>query len=337
MRLAALALGTLLAQPSAAANAPIEDALVILAKKEGAVVFYGALTQAQLSAIAQRFETTYGIKVQVLRMESNALPSRILTEERSKPGSIDVVSDGGFQIDLLKRQGILAQYRPPENSALLPGTFDPQGFWSSVLVNTETIAFNPAKVKAAGLKSPVTWQDLARPQWHGQFGLFVGSYEWYAAMKRAFGAKGADDLMRAYAANKPHMLGSKAVGIRMIEAGDILAAPNMYGYEALNARRRGANVDFVNPAPTVIELYPVAVTNHAPHPNAARLVVRWWLSHDTQQWQKDELGRLSARKDIKNDPELLSPKARYIVSNPADSVDYNDDVKAFDAIFEIPE
>jgi iron(III) transport system substrate-binding protein len=260
-----------------------------------------------------------------------------LTEERSKPGSIDVVGDGGFQIDLLKRQGILAQYRPPENSALLAGAFDPDGYWSSVLVNTETIAFNPVKLKAGGLKSPVSWQDLALPQWRGQLGLFVGSYEWYAAMKRAFGAKGANDLMRAYAANKPQMLGSKAVGMRMIEAGDILAAPNMYGYEALNAKRRGANVDFVNPAPTIVELYPVAVTSHAPHPNAARLMVRWWLSRETQQWQKDELGRLSSRKDVQNDPELWNAKVRYVVSNPVDSSNYNDDVKAFNAIFAIPE
>jgi iron(III) transport system substrate-binding protein len=294
------------------------------------------MTETQLRAIADRFQTTYGIKVQMLRMESNALPSRVLTEQRGGRNAIDVVSDGGFQIDLLKRQGIFAVDRPPENKALLGGASDPDGFWSAVLINTETIAFNPARVKAAGIKPPRTWSDFAGPQWRGQFGLFTGSYEWYAAMRRAFGDKQSETMMRAYAANQPHMLGSKQVGISMIESGDLLAAPNLYGYDALNDKRKGAAIDFVNPDPTVIELYAAAVMKDAPHPNAARLMLRWWLSLATQEWQKAALGRLSPRKDVANDPELLNHNTHYLVSNPADGADYNDDVKAFNAIFDIP-
>lgn len=334
----ALAFLAVVARGSAdVSGGPVDDPqLIAAAKKEGTVVFYGVLTQTQLSAIAQRFEATYGIKVQMLRMESTSLPSRVITEERSKPGSIDVVSDGGFQIDALKRLGVLGQYRPPEDAALLAGTYDRDGYWSSVLVNTEVIAFNPARIKAAGIKPPRTWEDLAQSQWHGRFGLFVGSYEWYAAMKNARGTKETDELLRAYAANKPTMFGSKASGMRMIASGDILAAPNVYGYDALTDRRRGESIDFVNPTPTFIELYPVAIVAHAPHPNAARLIVRWWLSRETQVWQRDTLGRLSARKDVKNDPELLNPKVRYVVNDPSLGASYNDDVRAFNAIFGIP-
>jgi len=299
-------------------------------------VFYGALNQVQLSAVAQRFESTYGIKVQVLRLESTALPSRVMTEERSGRAGIDVVSDGGIQMDLLKRQGFFTQYRPPENAALLPGTFDSEGYWSSVIINTETIAFNPVRLKIAGIKPPRTWDDLAGKEWRGQFGLFVGSYEWYQALRRYYGQDRADGLMRAYAANKPHLLSSKQIGIQFIEAGDILAAPNMYGYDGLLEKRKGAPIDFVNPTPTFIELYPVAIMKDAPHPSAARLMVRWWLSLPTQEWQKEALGRLSPRKDAKNDPELLNGKVRYVVNNPTDSIYYNDDARAFNAIFDIP-
>jgi iron(III) transport system substrate-binding protein len=326
------------AQPAGAAPAsPVDDpALVARAKQEGSVSFYGALTEVQLRAIAQRFESAYGIKVNVLRMESTALPARVLTEERSGRHEIDVVSDGGFQMEALGRQGLLAVFRPPENADLIVGAVDPDGYWSSTVINTETIAYNPVRLRALGIKPPRTWEDLAGPEWRGRFGLFAGSYEWYAAMKRYYGQERADRLMRAYAANQPHMLGSKQSGISLIEAGDLLAAPNLYGYDALNEKRKGEPIDFSNPTPTFIELYGVAVVKTAPHPNAARLMERWWLSRDTQRWQRATLGRISPRKDVANDPELLNAKVHYAVSNPADAVDYDGDVKTFNEIFNIP-
>jgi ABC-type Fe3+ transport system substrate-binding protein len=122
----------------------------------------------------------------------------------------------------------------------------------------------------------------------------------------------------------------------LIEAGDIVGAPNLYGYDILADQRKGLPIRLVNPTPTVIEPYAVAVMTTAPHPNAARLLLRWWLSRDTQQWQKDELHRISPRKDVQNDRALLDPSVRYMVSNPAGSLDYGETVKAFNAILGIP-
>ena len=89
----------------------------------------------------------------------------------------------------------------------------------------------------------------------------------------------------------------------------------------------------VNPDPTVIEPLAVAVLAAAPHPNAARLFYRWMLTRDTQQWIVAELNRISARKDVKNNPVVWGPQIRFIVSNPADSVHYQDYVHDFNAIF----
>lgn len=336
-----LALGFLIASCcllAAANTAPIPDdsTLIAAAKKDGTLTLYGALTAVQLRAIAQRFETAYGVTVQVLRIESTSIPSRILTEERAGRDDADVVSDSGFEIDLLKRQGVLAQYRPPEDRDLLAGTFDPSGYWSSTLINTETIVYNPVQVQAAGLRPPRSWDDLAQKAWRGHLGLFAGSYQWYGALRRAYGASRADDLMAKIAANQPRMFGSKQVGMGLIESGEILAAPNLYGYDALNEKRKGQPIDFVNPAPTIIEPYVAAILKQAPHPNAARLFVRWWLSHGTQQWQREELGRVSARRDVTNDPSLMNARVKYEVSNPAESPHYGEFVKAFNRIFDIP-
>lgn len=339
LRILALAAAAATVAPPAAADlpSPVNDpALIAAAKKEGGLSFYGSMQLAQFKAVAGRFQETYGIPVDVLRLESTDLPARVTTEVRSGHAAIDVVSNSGFQMDLLKRQGFLAQFRPPEDAAMLPGTYDPEGYWSSALINTETIAYNPARLQAAGLKPPRSWEDLANPQWRGHLGLFVGSYEWYAALKKAYGQAKADALMRAIAANQPRMLGSKQLGITMIEAGDIWVAPNEYGYNALFEQRKGLPIDFVNPVPTVIEPYIVSVMKNAPHPNAARLMIRWWLSRETQQWAKDELGRISARKDVRNDPRLMGPDVKFLVSDPSGSPYYAEFVKAFNEFFSIP-
>lgn len=80
----------------------------------------------------------------------------------------------------------------------------------------------------------------------------------------------------------------------------------------------------------------IAILKTAPHPNAARLFERWFLSRDTQGWVRSELHRISARKDVTNDPRLLDRRVRYVISNPDDSPNAAALVKAFKAIFNLP-
>jgi hypothetical protein len=63
---------------------------------------------------------------------------------------------------------------------------------------------------------------------------------------------------------------------------------------------------------------------------------RWWLSRDTQQWFRQTLHRATARKDIQNDPRLLDPKVRYLISNPADSVNAPEQIRDFNEAFNRP-
>jgi iron(III) transport system substrate-binding protein len=322
---------------SAAASGP-DDALVAAARKEGAVVLYGSMTLPQMTELAARFKDKYGIPVRILRMESQELPARMITEERSGKYEADVMDEPGFQTDQLKRQGMLVQYRPPENADLIKGTVDPDGYWTSIFLNTEAIAYNPKKLQEYGLKPPTAWADFTKPEWRGRFGVFVGSYEWYAAMKRKYGDAGGDKLLKELAANSPRMLNTHVVGITMVESGDLAGVPNIYAYQAEEARRKGGSIAIANPDPTIVELHCIGIVKNAPHPNAARLLERWMLSPETQEWvaSLNGLGRIAARRDVQNDPAIWNPKVRYMISDPADSVNYAQDVTAFNAIFGIP-
>jgi ABC-type Fe3+ transport system substrate-binding protein len=194
---------------NATPSGPVDDrGLVARAKAEGSVVLYGAITAAQLTAVAARFQSTYGISTTTLRIESDKLPGRVLTELQGGERAVDVVGDSVFQMELLRRAGAFAAFHPPEDRDLIRDAYDPAGSWSATIVNTEAIGYNPDRLRAAGIKPPQTWDDLAAKEWHENFGLFTGSYEWFAAMKRFFGKDRGEQLLRAYAANQPRLLTS---------------------------------------------------------------------------------------------------------------------------------
>jgi iron(III) transport system substrate-binding protein len=335
---AALLIATASASAATPPPGPVNDpALVAAAQAEGALQVYGVGPAAALDAKAKRFEATYGIKVAALRLGGTSIPPRLLVEQRSGNAKTDVViGESGLETEQIKRAGLYAQYRPPENKDLIAGTFDPDGYWSAHQVYTETICYNPVKLKAAGIKPPASWEDLTAKEWHGQFALFTGSWEWYAAMKRFYGADRADALMRGYAANAPRLQSSHQIGVDLTATGEVLASANAFGYTCLIAKAKGQPVELVNPVPTVIELGTVGVLASAPHPNAARLFERWLLSREIEQWAVQTLGETVPRKDVPNDPRVLNARVKSLISDMTNLDAINADIKSFNAIYNIP-
>ncbi|HEY3885837.1 MAG TPA: extracellular solute-binding protein [Vicinamibacterales bacterium] len=326
-----------LACAASAATEPVNDpALVAAAKREGLVVFYSTFSQTDTNALAARFQAHYGFPMQTLRADPVTMAARIATEQRAGHYEADVTTEPGFQTDQLKRLGALERFNAPENRDLLSGTYDPDGYWSTIFINSEVIGFNTERLKALGLKRPVSWQDLAAPGWRGNFTLYNGSYEWLAALKRFYGRDRALDLARSYAANQPHFVQSHSQGVSMVVSGEAAGTANAYAYDLLLQRDHGLPIDFINPVPTILELGCVELLKSPPHPNAARLMERWWLSRDTQLWFRQALHRATARKDIQNDPRLLDPKVRYLISNPAEGAAAAETVREFREIFNLP-
>lgn len=337
LALVTLALGSRSFGATPAAG-PVDDRdLAARAQAEGSVVLYIAMTASDVQKIADRFHAQYGITLQTLRIESDQIPTRVTVEQRAGRFDADVVAAPGFQTDQLKRAGALLAYRPPEDRAYRSGYVDPDGYWTVAFLNTDAIAYNPARLAALGLKPPTSWFDFTRPEWHGRFAIFNGSYEWYDAMHRALGDATADKLMKGLAANQPAMVSTHDLALTMTAAGEYAAALNAYGYHAARLQREGRPIRLVNPDPTIGEIQCVALAKQGPHPNAARLFVRWLLSQDTQQWmvQRDAVGRISGRKDVASDPDIWSPQLHIVVTNPADSVNYASEARAFNTVFGI--
>jgi iron(III) transport system substrate-binding protein len=319
------------------APAPVDDpGLIARAQREGALVYYAAMAAPQLAALAARFKADYGIEVKTLTGGSPEIVSRLATEQRGGRFEADIVGNSGYEEDEAKRLGLMQPFRPPEASAYLAGAVDPDGYWVADLANTDALAYNPNVVRTLGLHPPRTWEDLATAPWRGQFGVYADSVELYAALKNFYGRERTDALFRALAANGPRLISNHTLATNLVIAGEIPAAANIYAYAALDASDQGRPVVLVNPMPTVIELGCIGLAKNAPHPNAARLFDRWLLSRPTQEWIRGDLHRISMRKDVQNDRRLLDPKARYVIANPANSVNARSDIADFKAFFSIP-
>lgn len=325
--------------PRGLAAAPVVDAdLLAKAQAQGTVSIYIAMTADDIAKLVARFDADYpGMKLEALRLESDQVPAKLTIEQRSSHYDVDVEVSPGFQTDQLKRAGFLVPMRIPEDRDYRPGYVDPDGYWRAAFMNTDAIAYNTAKVKALGLSPPRSWQDMTKPEWRGKFALFNGSYEWYDAMHRALGDAAADQLMRGLAANQPAMVGSHQLAVTMTAAGEYAAGLNVYAYNAVRLKRSGQPIEVVNADPTIGETLCAAIMKNAPHPDAAKLFVRWLLSHDTQAWmvRTDAIGRVSGRKDVASDEAIWNPKLHILVTNPSDSVRYADSVRAFNATFGI--
>src|SRR2546430_10543579 len=93
------------------------------AKKEGKVVWYTAMALEIAEQVANVFEKTYGIKVELTRSASERIVARVLQEAQAGINNVDIIeiSEAG-DFTLLKQKGLLRAYRP-KNYERFPSNF----------------------------------------------------------------------------------------------------------------------------------------------------------------------------------------------------------------------
>lgn len=324
----------LIAATTGAASSP-PASQVAQAEKEGTVVWYATMNTKDLDDTVRAFNKRYPkIKVQTLRMGSSQLPARVITEQRGGKYNADVLSGDEFQLSQLVAAGALDTYRVADAGKFLPFTTDPNGYWTSLYMNTTVIAWNPQRVAADHLTPPRTLGDLLAPAWNGKVGIDTGALNWYLGVLKA--DKNGPEIMRRLAANKPVFVAGHSEAVTTLETGEYDATPTAYGYLAAAEKAAGKPVDFVNPKPLLVTLNPAGLAKNAPHPYAARLLLGWLLSHEGQQFLAQEGGgEISSRTDVRNDPRIWNPKAPYLLVPAPDSATYNEAVRTFRQIFGI--
>ena len=292
-----------------AVRAQSTDALYERAKAEGSVTLYGAGPPEPFKRWIKDFQQQYpGVTVVFTGGLSNALDQKIERQIADHKMAADV---GIFQTmqDFVrwKQQGALMLFKPDGFDKIDSAFKDEDGAFTTVSVNLVTYAYNTKGVSAADV--PKSALDFLKPMFKGR--LITSDPSDDDAGLMAFHAivdKYGWDYMTKYMAMAPHFTrDGHAVVSNAVAAGDALATfDSTSTTPRLIAAGKPIQMVLSQADPTPVFLVAGAIFAGAPHPNAAKLFLDWYLAPDQQRRN----GAFSARSDVPP-PQGFRPLSAY--------------------------
>jgi ABC-type Fe3+ transport system substrate-binding protein len=198
-------------------------------------------------------------------------------------------------------------YIPEGADKIDPAFKDEDGTFTTVLVNMITYAYNTQLVPAADV--PKSALDFLKPLFTGKLittdpgeddaGLMV----FYSIIE-----KYGWDYMTKYMAQKPKFVNDgHATVSNQIAAGEMLASFDSTSTTP-RLKAQGKPIDLVLPRDDATPLFLVAgaIFKDAPHPNAAKLFLNWYLAPE----QQSRIGTFSPRSDVAP-PRGMQPLTAY--------------------------
>jgi iron(III) transport system substrate-binding protein len=319
-------LAALLLAPSLIHAASLEEA----AKPEGEVVLYSSLKNEQIVTLVAGFRKKYPfIKPSFYRGTSERVLQRAITEAKAGRFAVDVVTAAGFQLQLLKENGLTARFVPAEASAYEEGFKDPDGHWVNVHSLLNSMGYNTQLVRPA--EAPKKYEDFLNPKWRGKIGVNIQDPEWYVNLQRRMGKEKARSFLKGLAAQQPSLREGHNLAAQLLAAGEFYVVTNSYAHILARIKGQGGPVQYVFDEPVITYVHPVALARQAPHPNAGKLFIEFLLSQEGQKMLRDQ-GRIPGRREV--EPLVFSIRnVRLQASDPRLAGEYGPAGEEMRAIF----
>ena len=262
-------------------QAQITPELIEAAKKEGEVMFYGAITVNSSKAIGDAFEKKYGIKLQHWRGDATELINRALAEARAGKPAFDVTLGNEVVMTTLDQKKLFAVFDPPAAKGYPKQFLDPDKRMTPWRVLPYGLNYNHQILKAE--EAPKTWEDLLAPKWKGKFGManpgiHVTTLQFVINLDKLLGAKWLN-VVEGWAKQEPRLGRSLADTIQPLTSGEV---PVAIGYIKDKFQYPGP-IEYVRMNKYLASLSFAAINRQAPHPNAARLFTDFFLGAESQR------------------------------------------------------
>jgi ABC-type Fe3+ transport system substrate-binding protein len=310
---AGLLLTSILLVGGGTAHSESMDALYENAKREGSLVLYGAGPTGSHDRWVADFQRRFpGVTVALTGGLSNGLNRRIEQQLADRKMETDLAIFQTIQdFARWKRAGALALFKPEGFDLIDPAYKDEDGAFTAVSVNTIVYAYNTNLVAAADV--PRSALDFLKPRFQGQlittdpteddaalavFNMIVEKYGW--------------SYMERYMAQKPAFVttGHAAVSNAIADGHKLATFDSTSTTPRLKAAGKPIEPVFSQDDPTPVFLVGGAIFKDAPHPNAARLYLSWYLARE----QQSRSGTFSPRADVPP-PAGLQPLASYKIDS----------------------
>ncbi|WP_282940338.1 substrate-binding domain-containing protein [Paenibacillus sp. RC67] len=308
------------------------DELYEKAKKEGKVTVYS--TSGRINDVEKTFEKKYpGIQLEAFDLKSNVIMDKVIREQAAGIFNADLVLTkevgGGIEEELVKK-GMLFKYLPDDIAAHVFEPWRSKGIAFVPYLEFRTLFYNTEQNKTPPVNN---WWDLTTPEWKNrvlmvdplqspaQMDMFVAfvvnSDEMAKAYKEKFGSDivlngtpnaGYEFLQRFYKnviLVKASGDGQDAVG----KAAPNKPAPVFIGVsgDIRKMADKGLKADIIwdmKPKLSVVDEGLLFVGNKAPHPNAAKLLLRWMAGEADGKGEGtapfNEIGSWMTRSDVQH-------------------------------------
>ncbi len=263
--------------------AQADDALVAAAKKEGTVNFYSALREFELTPQVKGFMERYpGVKVNLVRKSTGPMVQTVEAERMARRINADVIQPvDATSLYLWKQQGFLQPYRDESWKAFPEAFRDPDGYMIATESIIYVIGYNTRLISRDEV--PKSWREFLNMKWKGKTvtshpSFSGGALVNFLAMVNALGW----ESMKTLAEMQNLFVQGHSDVARMVVAGErplsLISHNNVW-----DARKLGQPIDMIYQP----EGCPTAgifngIPKDAPHPNAAKLFMRFLLSKPAQ-------------------------------------------------------
>jgi ABC-type Fe3+ transport system substrate-binding protein len=308
-------LGLLLAVPllPTATAAVDADDLFAAAQREGGLHLYtGGAASGSASYVAAFGKKFPGINVTVTGAYSNINDKIIEQQLRDKSVDADIASFQTIQ-DFVgwKRAGELLPFKFDDFSQYDPYYTDPDGAFVASSLYPLTYGYNPALIRPAD--APKSALDFLKPELHAKLITCYPHdddatlYLFYTLAQKYGWA-----FIDRYMATEPAFVEGHLGIVQAISAGRKAATFDCSARIALDAKDKGAAIEIafsqIDPVPVFYNTN--AILRNAPHPNAAKLFMNFYLSKEQQMAN----ATWSARRDVPP-PYGMRPLSAYRLAN----------------------
>lgn len=260
------------------------------AKAEGAANFYANITAVE--PIMEAFNKASGVNGVYTRISTSKYLATVVTEFEAGKLAADVLQGPLPILQILKDKGVLAPYKSPSASGY-PDWARADDTIMQFGIEYVAIIYNKELVKAGDV--PKVYMDLTDPKWKDKIVMpnpstHATTISWLVGLKEMKIFASDDEWMKfvkGLAANRPMFVASFGPSPAPIESGEKLIGISMPKYIITHAPAPldWARVDTLLGSPRGI-----ALAAKAPHPEAGKVFMDYWLSKDAMQLLADKVG-----------------------------------------------
>jgi ABC-type Fe3+ transport system substrate-binding protein len=263
--------------------------------------------------MAREFSARYpGITIAVTGGFSNVLDRKIDAQLSAHKLDVDMAFFQTVQDFVAwKRAGVLAPFKPEDYDKIDPRFRDEDGAFTPTSVVLLTYAYNTRLVAEGDV--PHSALDFLKAPFAGKlvtaypadddatlyvFATIVDKYGW--------------SYMDKYMAQKPNFIQGHLPVLRSVADGSNMATFDSTSSTTGALKKAGQPIEFAFPESEAMPTFFVTagIFKDAPHPNAARLFLNWYMAKE----QQSRLGTFSARSDVDPPPGLKALAAYNIAA-----------------------